>query len=71
MNGTSNIKRFLCTDLDDVGCEEVFAMLHLYVERELEHGDAAERYPGVAAHLDACSPCSEDSRGLTALLTAY
>jgi hypothetical protein len=71
VNGTSNIQRFLRTDPDDVGCDQVFALLNVYVERELEYGDAAERYPGIAVHLDACSPCAEDSRGLTALLTTH
>ena len=70
MSGTSNIQRFLQTAPDDVGCEQAFALLHLYIERELRYGDAAGYYPGIAAHLDACPPCAEDNRGLLALLTA-
>jgi hypothetical protein len=70
VSGTSNIQRFLHTDADDVGCEQVFALVHLYIERELKYGDAAGHYPGIAAHLDACAPCAEDYRGLVALLTA-
>ncbi len=68
MSGTSNLIHFLRTDPGDLGCEQVFVLLDLYVEREHEYGDAAERYPGLAAHLDACGPCSEDNRGLLALL---
>ena len=69
MSGTSNIQRFLHTDPDDVVCEQAFALLHLYVERELEYGDAASHYLGLAAHLNACVPCAEDHRGLLSLLT--
>jgi anti-sigma factor ChrR (cupin superfamily) len=32
-------------------------------------GDAAGRYPGVAAHLAACPPCGEDFRGLLDAVT--
>ena len=70
MSGISNIQRFLHTDPADVGCEHVFALLHAYAERGLEYRDAADHYPGIAAHLDACGPCAEDLRGLLALLTA-
>jgi hypothetical protein len=69
VSGTSNLQRFLHTDPNDVGCEQSCALLHLYAERELEYRDAADRYPGIAAHLDACPACAEDLRGLLALLT--
>ena len=68
VSGISNIQRFLHTDPADVGCEHVFALLHLYAERELEYRDAADHYPGIAAHLDACGACGENLRGLLALL---
>lgn len=51
--------RFLATDPRDAGCDETAAVLHLYVERP-----AAERDPGVAAHLAACEACAENARGL-------
>jgi hypothetical protein len=47
-------------------------MLHIYVDLVLgipgddSTGEAATRYPGVAAHLAACGPCGEDYRGLLA-----
>lgn len=69
MTGTANLRRFLHTDPADAGCARVFALLDAYVERELAYGDAAERYPDVAAHLEACGPCAEDYLGLRALLT--
>jgi hypothetical protein len=68
MTGLSNLQRFLSPDPKDAGCGEAFALMHLYVERELAHGDAERRYPGVAKHVLACGPCAEDFRGLRALL---
>lgn len=68
MSGLANLKHFLRTDPADAGCEETFALLHLYVERELEHGDATDQHPRVAAHLAFCGPCQEDYRGLLSLL---
>lgn len=69
----SPFERFLRTDPRDVGCEEAMAVLHVYVElvageRPVDEaqGAGAVRYPGVAAHLLACGPCSEDFHGLLA-----
>jgi hypothetical protein len=64
-----SLDRFLKTDPQDAGCAETFELLDRYVERELAHGDAAERYPGVAAHLSSCNPCVEDFEGLLAALS--
>ncbi len=60
------LDRFLDTDPRDVGCEQVMALLHVYVELVLDDAsaEAARRYPGVAAHLLACGPCAEDYDGL-------
>jgi hypothetical protein len=69
MNGISQLQQFLHTDPADDGCERLFELIHVYVERELDYGDAAEHYPGIAAHLDACGPCAEDHRGLLSLIT--
>jgi quinol monooxygenase YgiN len=69
VSGISNIQRFLHTDPADVGCQHALALLHLYAERELDDRDAADHYPGIAAHLAACGACAEDLRGLLALLT--
>jgi hypothetical protein len=57
----------LQTDPRDVGCEEAMEMLHIYVELVVSDAAVAEiRYPGIAAHLSACGPCSEDFEGLLA-----
>jgi hypothetical protein len=60
------LDRFLRTDPRDVGCDEAMAMLHVYVDLVARDADAAERYPGVAAHLAGCGPCAEDFHGLLA-----
>jgi hypothetical protein len=65
MTGWTELDRFLRTDPADVGCEQALAVLHLYVELILtDAGEAARRYPGVAAHLLACGPCEDDFDGL-------
>ncbi len=69
MNGWSALDRFLRTDPRDVGCDEAMEILHVYVELAAEDPQAArERYTGVAAHLDACGPCTEDFEGLLAVV---
>ncbi len=64
MSDLERLERFLRTDPRDVGCDEAMAVLHIYVDVVAAGGDAAGRYPGVAAHLLACGPCSEDFAGL-------
>jgi hypothetical protein len=60
------LERFLATDPRDIGCDEAMAVLHLYTELLAAGVDAAERFPGLAAHLAACGPCAEDADGLLA-----
>ena len=64
MSELGRLERFLRTDPRDVGCDEARAVLHVYVDLTVTGGNAAECYPGVAAHLAACGPCSEDFTGL-------
>jgi hypothetical protein len=66
MRGKSELDRFLETDPQDVGCEEAMEFLHVYVELIADDASAAGRYPGIAAHLRACGPCSDDFEGLLA-----
>ncbi|MEV4757017.1 hypothetical protein AB0J86_18160 [Micromonospora sp. NPDC049559] len=69
MNDWSALDRFLHTDPRDVGCGEAMEMLHVYVELAATDAEAAERrYPGIAAHLRACGPCTEDFEGLLAVV---
>jgi hypothetical protein len=66
MNGWSELDRFLQTDPRDVGCAEAMRLLHVYVDLVARDVEAAQRYPGIAAHLRACGPCAEDFDGLLA-----
>jgi len=69
MNGWPALDRFLQTDPRDVGCAEAMELLHVYVELVAADASAAQRYPGIAAHLHACGPCSEDFDGLLAAVS--
>jgi hypothetical protein len=68
MNGRSALDRFLQTDPRDVGCDQAMEMLHVYAELVASGEPAQQRYPGIAAHLQACGPCGEDFEGLLAAI---
>jgi hypothetical protein len=68
MNGYSALNRFLRTDPGDVGCAQAMEMLHVYAELVAAGEPSGRRYPGIAAHLQACGPCGEDFEGLLAAL---
>ncbi|GAA1311497.1 hypothetical protein Psi02_55570 [Planotetraspora silvatica] len=68
MNGWSQLERFLQTDPTDVGCGEAMEIMHVYADLVQAGADPEARYPGVAAHLRACGPCTEDFEGLLAAL---
>jgi hypothetical protein len=53
---------------NEVGCDETFEGLDEFVELELAGADAANRLPGVRAHLDRCRQCREQYESLRALL---
>ena len=69
MKPQTALDHFLQTDPEDVGCDEAMEYLHVYVELVAVDAGAQERYPGIAAHLKACGPCSEDFTGLLAAIT--
>jgi hypothetical protein len=60
-------QRFLITNPADVGCDETRRQLHVYAEAVLA-GTAS--HPGIAAHLEDCSPCADELEGLLAAVTA-
>jgi hypothetical protein len=70
MNEREMLEQFLRTDPRDVGCSEAMAVLHVYVDLVAAGHDAADRYPGVAAHLAACGPCGDDFAGLMAAVSS-
>ena len=68
MNAWTALDRFLRTNPRDVGCAEAMELLHVYAELAATDASAAQRYPGITAHLAACGPCGEDFDGLLAAI---
>ena len=63
------LARLLGPDAPEVGCEECFELLDVYVELELagDEADADARLPGMRAHLEGCPACREDHESLREL----
>jgi hypothetical protein len=53
---------------EDVPCDEVYARIDEYVEREVDQKDAARLMPLVREHLDMCSDCCEEYEALFDIL---
>ena len=53
----------------ELSCEECFEELDRYVELERAGADADAAVPGMSAHLEGCSACSEDHESLYALVS--
>jgi hypothetical protein len=71
MNGWSAFERFVRTDPSDAGCGQAMEVMDVYAELAVaDWPAAAERYPGVAAHLRVCDPCTQDLEGLITLIRA-
>jgi hypothetical protein len=62
------IDRLLGPAEAEVSCQECFAQLDVYVDREVLAGDAEQRMPGLTAHLRGCPACAEDHESLRALV---
>jgi predicted anti-sigma-YlaC factor YlaD len=62
------LQRFLGTSARDAGCEAGFEVLDQYVDAVLRGEDAETLFPEVAAHLQNCDACREDTEGLMAAL---
>jgi hypothetical protein len=62
------LRRLLGPKGPELGCDECFAELDRYVELELAGVDAEGRVPGMRAHLEGCSACSEEHASLRALI---
>ena len=60
------LERFLRTDPQDPGCDETRRLMHLYAEAILADDAPELRHPGIAAHLNDCSPCLDELEGLLA-----
>ena len=53
---------------EETTCEEVFAQLDEYVEKEVHGDDAALIMPLLREHLDICSDCCEEYEALLNIL---
>ena len=62
------IDRLLGPADPEVSCDECFAHLDEYVDRELLRGDAERAMPAFAAHLHGCPACAEEHESLRALV---
>lgn len=51
-----------------VRAREAMQMLHVYAKLAAAGEAVTQRYPGIAAHLQACGPCGEDFEGLLAAI---
>ena len=62
------IDRLLGPADPEVSCDECFARLDEYVDRELLLGDAEQAMPAFAAHLRGCPACAEEHESLRSLV---
>lgn len=53
---------------EDVPCDEIYARIDEYVEREVDQQDAAQLMPLIREHLDICSECCEEYEALLDVL---
>jgi hypothetical protein len=53
---------------EEVPCDEVYAKIDEYVEREVDKKDAAQLMPLVREHLDLCQECCEEYEALLDIL---
>jgi anti-sigma factor RsiW len=64
------LRRLLGPEGPELGCEECFQLLDVYVEAELADEDADARVPGMRAHLEGCPACAEEHESLLELVSA-
>jgi hypothetical protein len=64
------LRRLLGPASPELGCEECFELVDVYVEAELAGKDADARVPGMRAHLDGCPACAEEHESLRELMSA-
>jgi anti-sigma factor RsiW len=62
------LRRLLGPDGPEIGCDECFDKLDVYVEAELAGRDPDAAVPGLRAHLAGCPACAEEHASLRALV---
>ncbi len=68
--GSRLLRRLLGPEGAELGCEECFELLDVYVEAETAAEDAEARVPGMHAHLEGCPACAEEHERLLELVSA-
>ena len=63
------ILRVLDTAGEEITCDDLFARLDEYVEREVDTKDAAQIMPVIREHLDLCPECCEEYEALLDVLS--
>ncbi|MDQ3943276.1 MAG: hypothetical protein M3254_09255 [Actinomycetota bacterium] len=64
------IRAIMETREEDIGCDECFEQLDLFVETKLSGLNAAAAMPLVQDHLDKCGDCREEFEALLTALRA-
>ena len=64
------VRNVLTTRPDEIGCDECFEELDLFVEMTLAGKNAAEAMPLVQDHLERCRDCREEFESLLTALQA-
>jgi predicted anti-sigma-YlaC factor YlaD len=60
------LERILGPREPEIGCDECFELLDVYVEQPDTEAEA--RVPGMRAHLEGCPACREEYESLRALI---
>jgi len=53
---------------EDMSCDDLYAFLDQFVEREIQSKDAAKMMPLIREHLDLCSHCCDEYEALLTVL---
>ena len=64
------VRNVLTTRPDEIGCDECFEELDLFVEMKLAGKNVAEAMPLVQDHLERCRDCREEFEALLTALQA-
>lgn len=54
---------------EEITCDDLYARLDEYVEREVDSNDAAQIMPVIREHLDLCPECCEEYEVLLEVLS--
>ncbi|MGE5464587.1 MAG: hypothetical protein ACM3PS_14600 [Syntrophothermus sp.] len=55
--------------VEEISCDDLYARLDEYVEREVSKKDAAQIMPVIREHLDLCPGCCEEYEALLDVLS--